>query len=114
MVGVVLAVRLYTHFVGIRHIYIGGHIVHHLIQGVFLVVFAAFVLAFPGRRRLATSLALVALGIGSGLIFDEISYLVMTQATDADYLSPVSLWGSVIFISVALVTLLLLWRSYKV
>ena len=71
---------------------------------------AAFVLAFGTRRRRTAILARVALGIGSAMILDEIVYLVATQATDADYVSGVSLGGAVVFVTLAVV---LLWAGYK-
>jgi len=67
------------------HVYPGGFLVHHLFVGVLIEIPAAFVLAFGTRNRGLTLVALVALGIGSGMILDEVTYLVMTKASDADY-----------------------------
>jgi hypothetical protein len=35
------------------------------------------------------------------MVLDEVTYLVATKATDEDYVSPVSLWGAIILISLA-------------
>lgn len=110
MVGVVAGLRLYLHLVGVQHIYPGGYLIHHLFTGVIFVIPAAFVLAFGVGRRRAAIWARVALGIGSGLILDEITFLVMTKASDADYVSDVSLYGGVAFTAMAVI---LLWVLYR-
>ncbi len=110
LLGTFLGQRLYLHLVGVHHIYPGGYLVHHLFTGVLIVIPAAFVLAFGTRRRRTAILARVALGIGSAMVLDEIVYLVATQATDADYVSGVSLGGAVVFVTLAVV---LLWAGYR-
>ena len=110
LLGTFLGQRLYLHLVGVQHIYPGGYLVHHLFTGVLIVIPAAFVLAFGTRRRRTAILARVALGIGSAMVLDEIVYLVATQATDADYVSGVSLGGAVVFVTLAVV---LLWAGYR-
>jgi len=108
MVSTFACLRLYLHLVRVRHIYPGGVLVHHLFVGVVIALPAAFVLAFGARGRTA----LVALGIGSAMILDEIAYLVLTKANDADYVSRTSLFGAIGFISAAVILLLALyWRS---
>jgi len=102
--------RLYLHLAGVRHIHPGGYLVHHLFIGVVLVIPAAFLLAFGTNNRRLAVLARVVLGSGSAMVLDEVVYLVGTKATDEDYVSRVSLWGAVAFISVAIV---LLWTLYK-
>ncbi len=101
MVGTVLCLRLYLHLVRVQHVYPGGYLVHHLFLGVLIVIPAAFVLAFRARHWAA----LVALGVGSGLILDEMTYLVATKASDRDYVSRVSLGGSMGFVSLAAILL---------
>jgi hypothetical protein len=111
LLGTFACQRLYLHLVRVQHIYPGGHLVHHLFVGVLIVIPAAFLLAF-GTRLLAIS-ARVALGIGSAMILDEIAYLVVTQATDQDYVSRVSLYGAIAFISLAVVFLWILYKSQR-
>jgi hypothetical protein len=103
--------RLYLHLVGVHHVYPGGYLVHHLFTGVLIVMPAAFLLAFGPRRRRTAVLTRVALGIGSAMILDEIVYLVATKATDADYISPLSLRGAIVFISLGVI---LLWILYRI
>jgi hypothetical protein len=105
-----LCLRLYLHLVGVRHIYPGGFLVHHLFIGVLIALPAAFLLAFELRNVLLARLALVALGIGSALILDEVTYLVATKGTDADYVSRVSLFGAIAFESMAVILLLAIYK----
>ena len=113
MLGTFACQRLYLHLVRVQHIYPGGHLVHHLFVGVLIVIPAAFVLAFGTRLRLLAIAARVALGVGSAMILDEIAYLVMTQATDQDYVSHVSLCGAIGFIFLAVVFLWILYKSQR-
>ena len=109
MLATVFSLRLYLHLVHVRHIYPGGYLVHHLFVGVLILVPAAFLLAFGTRHRVAR----VGLGVGTGLILDEVVYLVATQASDADYVSRVSLVGSLILVSLAVILLLGLYARHR-
>lgn len=108
-----LGQRLYLHLVQVQHLYPAGYLVHHLFSGALLVIAAGFVLAFGTRNRLLMILAPMVLGVGSAMVLDEMIYLIATQATDDDYVSIVSLGGSVVFISLAVVTLLVLYRLHR-
>ncbi len=105
--------RLYLHLVRVQHVYPAGYLVHHLFTGALVVIPAAFVLAFGTRNRVVARLAPAALGVGSALVLDEVTYLVATQATDEDYVSPVSLWGAIVLVSLATVLLLVLYGLHR-
>lgn len=105
--------RLYLHLVRVQHIYPGGHLLHHLFTGALITICSGFILAFGTRSRLLDNVAPAALGIGSAMVLDEVIYLVATQATDADYVSPLSLWGAIFFITVATLLLLLLYHLQR-
>jgi hypothetical protein len=105
MLGTVLCLRLYLHLVRVQHVYPGGHLVHHLFIGILIEIPAAFILAFGARERVVAFLTPAALGVGSGMILDEISYLVLTQASDQDYISRVSLGGAMGFVLLATILL---------
>jgi hypothetical protein len=105
-----LCLRLYLHLFGVRHIYPGGFLVHHLFIGVLIALPSAFLLAFQLGNVLLARLALVALGIGSAMILDEVTYLVATKGTDADYVSHVSLFGAIAFESMAVILLLAIYK----
>lgn len=110
MLTTAVLLRLYLHLVRVQHVYPGGFLVHHLFTGILLVIPAAFVLAFGTRRRWLRNTALTALGSGSGLVLDEIVFLVMTKASDDDYVSGLSLLGAAGFLLAALI---LLWILHK-
>jgi hypothetical protein len=105
--------RLYLHLVQVRHIYPAGYLVHHLFTGALIVIPAAFVLAFGTRNRALGTLAPVALGVGTAMVLDEVTYLVATRATDEDYVSPVSLGGAIVLITLATALLLVLYRRHR-
>lgn len=105
LLGTFACERLYLHLVRVQHVHVGGYLVHHLFFGVLLVIPAAFLLAFGIRRRRAAIPTLIALGIGSAMILDEFVYLVVTKATDEDYVSRTSFLGATV--SIALATLML-------
>jgi len=105
MLGTVLCLRLYLHLVRVQHVYPGGHLVHHLFIGILIEIPAAFLLAFGARNRGVAFLAPAALGVGSGMILDEMTYLVLTQASDQDYVSRISLGGAMGFVSLAAILL---------
>ena len=113
LLGTFAGQRLYLHLVGVRHIYPGGYLFHHLFVGVMLVIPAAFLLAFGTGHRLLAISARVVLGIGSAMVLDEVVYLVVTKATDADYVSRVSLCGAAAFIAFAVILLWTLYRSHR-
>jgi hypothetical protein len=113
MLGTVLCLRLYLHLVRVQHVYPGGYLVHHLFLGVLIELPAAFILAFGARNRVLAFLAPAALGVGSGMILDEITYLVATRATDRDYVSRVSLDGSIVLVTLAAILLLLVYWARR-
>ena len=80
LLGTFMCQRLYLHLVRVQHIYPGGYLVHHLFVGVLIQIPAAYLLAFGTRNRLLAILSRVALGIGSAMILDEVTYLVVTKA----------------------------------
>jgi hypothetical protein len=113
MLATFTCLRLYLHLVHVQHLYPGGYLVHHLFFGVLIEIPAAFILAFGVRSRLLALAAPAALGIGAGLMLDEVTYLVATKATDQDYVSNLSLGGAIVLISLAAIFLLALYRSNR-
>ena len=113
MLTVFAAQRLYLHLIPIRHVVVAGYPVHHLYTGALILIPAAFVLAFGVRNRLLALLAPLGLGVGSAMVLDEVSYLVATQATDADYRSPLSLGGAIVLMALATGLLLVLYTVHR-
>lgn len=114
MVATVVIVRLYLHSVEeIQHLYVQGHIFYHLFSGILLVIPAAFVVAFEPRRRRTAQLARAVLGVGSGLVLDEVVFLVATDRTAEEYVTPLSLGGSAALVSLAVILLLVIYRLIR-
>lgn len=113
MVGTFLCQRLYLHILGVHHVHAGRLLIHHLFFGVMIVIPAALVIAFDSRNRTVAVMSRAALGIGSAMVLDEVVYLVATQASDKDYVSPLSLWGAIVLISLATLLLLILFRLHR-
>ncbi len=111
MLATFVCLRVYLHFVRVQHVYPGGYLVHHLFTGVLMVIPAAFLLAFGIRRRWLALATPAVLGTGSGMVLDEVVYLVMTKASDDDYVSRLSLYGGAGFIFAATLLLWLLYRA---
>jgi hypothetical protein len=105
-----LGVRLVLHLGGVRHLYPGGHLVHHFFFGAMLILPVAFLLIFPPRSHWLGLATLIALGIASALLLDEFVYLLATQATDADYVSRPSLFGGLTLMCCATLLLFALRR----
>ena len=110
MASTFLCLRLYLHLIGVRHVYPGGILVHHLFWGILIELPAAFVLVLGTNNQRVEALATAALGVGSAMILDEVTYLVATKATDADYTSSPSLYGAIVLVSLAVIFLLVLYR----
>ena len=108
-----LTLRLSLHLGGVRHVYPGGHLVHHFFFGAILLLPAAFLLAFPPRARWLRFATLAILGVASALLLDEFVYILVTQATDADYISRLSFLGALVLISSASLLLLSLYLSHR-
>ena len=81
---------------------VGPHTVHHLFTGQLLIVLGGIPLAiFRGHTR-RLDLALVVFGVGLALALDEWVYLIATDGSNASYLLPVSFWGGLVVVSLAL------------
>ena len=94
MLGVFLVQRLYLHLVNPDlDLFVAGYNVHHLFTGVLLVIPAAFALAFGVASPWLRAATLVVLGAGTGMVLDQVVFLITTDGTNASYLAPISLWA---------------------
>jgi len=109
MLATAIGQRLYLHLVNPNaDVYIRGYNVHHLFIGAVIAIPAAFVVAFVPHSSQVRWLALVALGVGSAMVLDQIVFLITTDGSNASYLRPISLWGAIILVALALGLLLVL------
>ena len=114
MLAATVSQRLYLHLVNPdADLFIGGYNVHHLFTGALLEIPAAFALAFGVRKAPVRWAALMTLGVGSGMVLDEVIYLITTDGSNASYLLPISLWGAVVLIGLGAALLLVLYARTR-
>jgi hypothetical protein len=101
--GLTFAVmRAYLHVSPNTDLTIAGYDIHHLFTGLVLVALGGIpAVLLPRRHRLAP-LAVAAFGVGLALALDEWLYLIVTDGTNASYLLPVSFWGGLAAIVLAI------------
>ena len=80
---------------------VAGYNIHHLFTGVLLVVAGGVPLALFGPAGRRGDAAIVVFGVGLSLVLDEWVYLIATDGSNASYLLPVSFWGGVVMIGLA-------------
>lgn len=97
----VVVLRLALHASPDQDFDVAGYNVHHLFTGLVLVTLGGVPLAlFPGGG-LRRDLAVACFGVGLGLALDEWVYLIVTDGSNASYLLPVSVWGAVAMLALA-------------
>lgn len=80
---------------------VAGYNIHHLFTGLLFIVAGGVPLAlFPGKTRIL-DVASGLFGIGLALALDEWVYLITTDGTNASYLLPISLWGGIVMVALA-------------
>jgi hypothetical protein len=90
---------------------VGRYNVHHLFTGLVVITLCAVPLALGvgrGRRRDAL---VAGFGIGLAMALDEWVYLIATDGSNASYPLPVSFWGAVVTIGLAVAYALLVARG---
>ena len=101
MVVTFAVVRTVLHWSPDADFDVAGYNIHHLFTGLLLVVGGGIPLAlFPGKSRILDAAA-VLFGAGLALALDEWVYLITTDGTNASYLLPVSLWGGIVMVALA-------------
>jgi hypothetical protein len=81
---------------------VAGYNIHHMFTGLLLIALGGIPLAiFRGNTRRLDG-ALVVFGLGLGLALDEWVYLIATDGSNASYLLPISFWGGVVVVGLAI------------
>jgi hypothetical protein len=102
-----IAVRTYLHLSPNSDFTVGGFNVHHLFTGLLLLVGCAIPLALSPRDSPGMRFVGAGFGAGLALTLDEWLYLIVTDGSNASYLLPVSLAGSLGLNSLAAAYLLI-------
>ena len=97
-----VVLRLYLHLFPNTNFDVGIYNIHHLFMGLLLVTFGGLpLILFEGNSR-KLDLASIAFGVGLSMALDEWVYLIVTDGSDSSYLLPISFWGGVVMLSLAL------------
>jgi hypothetical protein len=109
MVVTFLVLRLYLSFSPNSDFNVGPYNIHHLFTGLLLITFCGIaVILFKGRTRVL-EMATVGFGIGLALALDEWVYLITTDGSNASYLLPISFWGGVVMVALAVLYIAILY-----
>ena len=109
MVVTFLCLRLYLYFSPNSDFNVGPYNIHHLFTGLLLITFCGIaVILFKGRTRFL-EVATVGFGVGLSLALDEWVYLIATDGSNASYLLPVSFWGGLVMIALAVTYIAVLY-----
>lgn len=93
---------------------VAGYNIHHLYTGIVILTLAVIPLLFVRLSQRMNNILIIVFGIGLSLILDEWVYLIATDGSDASYLTPVSFWGGVIVIGLAIAYILVIaWLAKR-
>jgi hypothetical protein len=101
------AVRTYLHLSPNSDFFVSGFNVHHLFTGLLLLVGCAIPLALNPRDTRRMRFVAAGFGAGVALTLDEWLYLIVTDGSNASYLLPISLAGSLALNALAAAYLLI-------
>ena len=102
MIGVFVVLRISLHMSPNSNFIIGAYNIHHLFTGLVLIMLGGVPLAISHLGKKLGLLATSIFGLGLGMALDEWVYLITTDGSDESYLLPISLWGGVAAIAVAI------------
>jgi len=106
--------RLYLHLINPNaDFFIAGYNIHHLFTGVLIEIPAAIVLALGIGGIWTRRIACIAFGSGAAMVLDEVVFLIATDGSNQAYLTPVSLWGAVVLVGMATLTLAAIYLANK-
>ena len=108
-----VALRVYLSSSPNTDLNVAGYNIHHLYTGlVILTIGGVAAIVLPATHR--WSLAAVAVfGVGLSMALDEWVYLIVTDGTHASYLLPVSVWGGLVAVALAIVYALVVGRGSR-
>lgn len=110
VLGTFLALRTWLWIYPNADFTVAGYNVHHMFTGLLLIALGGIPLAiFRGNTRRLDG-ALLMFGLGLGLALDEWVYLIATDGSNASYLLPISFWGGVVVVGLAIGYVIVLAR----
>ena len=100
-------IRFYLFLFPHVNLYVSSYNVHHLFVGAFFLIIITILLIF----NITHPLVIIAAGINSALIVDEITYLIATDGSDLAYFAPISWWGE---ISITIIIMSIIYITRKI
>ncbi len=79
-------------------VFVAGYNIHHLYTGVIIATVCCIPLAIGQVSNRARRRLVIGLGIGLSLTLDEVVYLIMTDGSNASYLTRPSWIGGIILV----------------
>ena len=102
VLGTFLALRTWLWLNPNADFTVAGYNIHHMFTGLLLVALGGIPLAIFRGNTGRLDGALVVFGLGLGLTLDEWVYLIATDGSNASYLLPISFWGGVVVVGLAI------------
>ncbi len=102
MLATFFGFRLYLYYSPNTNLDVLGYNLHHLFTGLLIFIAAGFPLMFFKVSIKSARLLAIIAGVGMGLVLDEWVYLIATDGSDSAYLTPVSFWGGLIMVLLAI------------
>ncbi len=97
-----VVMRVYLHSWPNTDLNVAGYNIHHLFTGLILLTIGGIpAVLLPATHRSALP-AIATFGAGLALALDEWLYLIVTDGTNASYLLPVSFWGGLVAVFLAI------------
>lgn len=105
-----VVMRGYLHASPDTDLTVAGYNIHHLFTGLLLLTLGGIpAVVLPQHHRYSQP-AVALFGVGLALALDEWLYLIVTDGTNASYLLPVSFWGGLAAVALAIGYTLLVSR----
>lgn len=101
LAGTFIIIRSMMWFTPDQDLFVAGYNIPHLFTGLLILTIAGIPLLLLGRAAPYRDVLLLATGVGLSLALDEWVYLIVTDGSNAAYLTPVSFWGGVIVIGLS-------------
>ena len=105
-----ILLRIWLHTFPNSDLNIGPYNIHHLYTGLLFITFCGIPLTMFHRNNRILNIAAIGFGAGLSMALDEWVYLIVTDGSNMSYLLPVSLWGGIILVLIAVFYIFLLIR----
>jgi hypothetical protein len=101
LLGTFVLTRAWLSFRPNADVFVGGYNIHHLFTGVLIVTACSIPLSIDAVGGRPRRLMIAGLGIGLALALDEVVYLIMTDGSNAAYLTRPSWIGGIVLVTLA-------------